>query len=230
MQKRNTSSVGRVLSGLAAGILASSVGFAGSGHFNGLSVIKTCPAFVAPGSVFQCTFSVQNFDDQHGVVSLSTQNTVPYPGGSTSATLCTQGGLPVTILGTFGSDSDTCTGSVTETAPACGAGDAFFADRVRADGQDEGTGEFVNGTGSSAVLVQACTPTPGPPTNTPTPIPTDTPTPALTDTPTHTPTDTPTPTTTPTPTATYTRTPGPPPFAGTPLPRTPRATKTPKRV
>jgi hypothetical protein len=35
-------------------------------HTTGLLVLKTCPAFAAPGSTFMCSFIVQNQDGQHG--------------------------------------------------------------------------------------------------------------------------------------------------------------------
>ena len=93
------------------------------GHTTGLSMTKSCPAVAPPSTVIMCTFSIQNQDPQHGVINLAVSNTVPFPGGTTSAVPCTQGGMAVTTLGAFMSATDTCTGSVDETTPACGATD-----------------------------------------------------------------------------------------------------------
>lgn len=177
-------------------------------HVVGLTVVKNCPVFAAPGSVFQCTFSVQNHDSEHGVFNLSVVNEVPYPAGTTSAVDCVRFDEPTTVLGPAGTESDTCSGGLTETAPACQSVDSFFVDQIRATGLDEGTSQAVNGSTTAAVLIPACTPTPAPPTNTPT------------NTPTPTPTITPTPTNGPPPLPTQA-----PPHAGRP---TPKPTKTPK--
>jgi hypothetical protein len=189
-------------------------------HVVGLTVVKNCPVFAAPGSVFQCTFTVQNVDPDHGVFNLSVVNEVPYPAGTTSAVDRIRFDEPTTVLGPAGTESDTCSGGLTETAPACQSVDSFFVDQIRATGLDEGTSQAVNGSTVAAVFIQACTPTPAPPTNTPTNTPTPVP-------PTNTPTNTPT----PTPTMTPTPTSGPPlptrvpTHAGRP---TPKPTKTPR--
>src|SRR5688500_11844453 len=43
-------------------------------HTTGMGIIKSCPAFASPGSTFNCTFSIQNRDDQHGIINLSVTN------------------------------------------------------------------------------------------------------------------------------------------------------------
>src|SRR5450759_306959 len=88
----------------------------------GLAVSTDCPASAAPGSVFTCTFTIQNLDPVNDVSSLLVTNTVPSPGGTTTTVPCFQGSFAVTVLahnGTAGG-ADTCQGSVDETAPGCG--------------------------------------------------------------------------------------------------------------
>ena len=64
--------------------------------------------------------------------NLAVTNQVPFPGGPTTSTVCNQGGSPVTTLGAKGTATDTCTGTVNETAPPCGSGTTFFPDKVAA--------------------------------------------------------------------------------------------------
>ena len=214
MKKLNGFSTGSVFLALAIGFLLTSV--ASAQHISGLTLQKSCPVIADPGSTFQCTFTVLNNDPEHGVFSLSVVNEVPFPAGTTSAVDCIRFGEPTTVLGPAGTESDTCSGGFTETAPAnCQSVNSFLVDQIRATGIDEGTSITVNGSASVAVVIVPCTPTPAPPTNTPTPVP-----------PTNTPTPTPTPTITPTPT--HGAPPLPtqaPPHAGRP---TPKPTKTPK--
>ena len=198
--KRNLRLLGRIAIPLAIGFLASSPMLA-QGHTTGLTVTKTCPGTAAPGSTFNCTFSVQNADVQHGVINMTFTNTVPFPGGTPTSTTCLQGGVAVTSLGVNGSGTDTCGGTVTETAPGCTATNVFLVDQVNATGSDAGVpGLPVQGSASGAVLIAACTPTPTA-TFTPTFTPTATPTTIFTGTPTNTPTETPTNTPTFTPPA-----------------------------
>jgi hypothetical protein len=164
------------------------------GATTGMGITKSCPATVPPGSAFQCTFTVQNLDPVGSVTSLAVTNQVPFPGGPIAPTACNQGGSPVTTLGPNGTPTDTCNGTIDETAPPCGAADAFFTDQIAATGNDGGP-VFASTTNSVQIL--ACTPTP---TNTPTDTPTNTPTNTPTGTPTNTPTNTPTDTPTNTPT------------------------------
>src|SRR5437773_1402755 len=99
----------------------------------GIAVSKSCPPSAAPGALFTCTFSVQNLDPAFSVTGLSVTNTVPFPGGTTTAVPCLQGpgaGTPVTTLGPFGTATDTCTGSVDETAPPCSGTQSFFSDQI----------------------------------------------------------------------------------------------------
>ena len=167
-------------------------------HVTGFLLDKTCPsAPVAPGSTFNCTYTLTNQDTQHGVINLAVTNQAPFPGGPVVSIACTQAGSPVTTLGVNGTPTDTCTGSAQETAPGCAATDTFFNDLVSASGEDAGVaGLTISGSASNAVVILACTPTPTP-TNTPTNTPTGTPPP--TNTPTNTPTFTPPPNTPPPP-------------------------------
>jgi hypothetical protein len=127
----------------------------------GLAITKTCPgpAPIPPGSLFQCQFSVQNLDPANNVNLSSVTNTVPFPGGSPVSVLCKQGGVPVTVLGPFGTGTDTCTGAVDETAPACGGAAFFFTDQVAATGFDANGGDTpfpVSATTTNQVLIAAC--------------------------------------------------------------------------
>jgi hypothetical protein len=127
----------------------------------GVAITKTCPAPapVPPGTMFQCTFSVQNQDPDNSVINLAVTNTVPFPGGSPILVACKQGGFPVTTLGVVGSATDTCTGVVHETAPDCGGTDFFFFDRVDVTGVDVnigGTPIPVSGSVTNSVLIAAC--------------------------------------------------------------------------
>jgi hypothetical protein len=204
--KHNVRLLGRSVLPLAIGFLLASS--ASAQHVTGLAVQKSCPAQVAPSTAFQCTFSIQNLDPQHGVITLAVTNTVPFPGGTTSPASCTQGGNPVTALGVNGTPTDTCTGVVDETSPPCTSTTINFVDQVSASGEDAGiAGLPVTGSASNSTQILACTPTPTP-TDTPTNTPTNTPTTVDTPTPTNTPTDTPT----NTPTATA------PPSAPPPVP------------
>jgi len=127
----------------------------------GVAIAKTCPgpAPVPPGTVFQCTFSVQNQDPENNVIDLAITNTAPFPGGSPIPVACKQAGFAVTTLGPLGTVTDTCTGAVFETAPACGRTDFFFFDRVEATGIDVnggGTPIPVSGSVVNSVLISAC--------------------------------------------------------------------------
>jgi hypothetical protein len=105
--------------------------------FVGVLVTKSCPAApVTSGTTFQCTFSVQNTDPNHGVNTLVVTNTVPCSdpptctGGVTTTVPCNQGGVEVTALAPLGFAADTCTGAVEETAPFCSGTDIFFTDQI----------------------------------------------------------------------------------------------------
>jgi hypothetical protein len=133
-----------------------------------LSIEKACPGPdpVPPGTMFQCHFSVQNQDPDNSVINLAVTNTVPFPGGVTTPVACKQDGVPVTVLGPLGSPTDTCTGSVDETAPACsGVTDFLFVDQIAVTGIDEnncptctGTPIPVSGSVTNGVLIDCCPP------------------------------------------------------------------------
>src|SRR5437773_3923983 len=186
----------------------------------GFAVSKSCLSAVDPGSIFTCTFTVQNLDPDNSVTNVAVTNTVPFPGGTTTPVQCFQGITAVTVLAPHGAagGADTCQGSVDETAPACTGSTVFVTDEIDASGTDQGAQQPVSGSATQSVQIHACTPTPTL-TRTPTPTPTRTPTatpsrtptvtPTITLTPTRTPTNTPTvtPTSTPTPSSTPTATP-----------------------
>ena len=203
----------------------------------GFSVTKTCLSAADPGSIFTCTFTVQNLDPANSVTNLLVTNTYPFPGGATTPVSCLQGNTAVTVLAPHGAagGADTCHGSVDETAPSCTGSNFFVSDEIDASGNDEGAQTPVSGSASQSVQIHACTPTPTvtrtasptptrtpspTPSSTPTVTPTFTPTRTRTNTPTVTPTNTstptPTPTLTPTPTVTPTNTPGASLFAVSP--------------
>jgi hypothetical protein len=180
-----------IFRGLVVSTFALLLPFAASGqqHQTGLAITKSCPAQVAPGSTFTCSYTVRNLDGLHGVKNLTVTNQVPFPSGPTVPVDCLLGGVPTTTLGLAGNVNDTCGNDITETAPGCTGSNQFVTDKVSAAGEDAGVaGLPVTGTTTNAARVFACTPT-NTPTNTPTPTPTNTPT----DTPTNTPTNTPTP-------------------------------------
>jgi hypothetical protein len=152
-------------------------------HITGLNTQKACPTFVSPGATFDCTYSIQNQDLQHGVANLAVTNQVPSPGGPVVPIDCLQGGSPVTSLGVNGTPTDTCTGTLSEIAPPCGSTDLQFIDQISATGTDAGVPALnVSGTATNGPVILACTPTPTP-TNTPVNTPTNTPV----NTPTNTP-------------------------------------------
>jgi hypothetical protein len=136
--------------------------------------ILSGPAPVPPGTVFECTFVIQNLDPNNNVISLSVTDTVPFPGGSPFPVPCflldpnsgLPTGSPVTTLAPSGTidpasgiHTDTCGGTISQTAPDCGGTDLLFFDRVDFTGVDVnggGTPVPVSGNSVSAVLIAAC--------------------------------------------------------------------------
>jgi hypothetical protein len=131
----------------------------------------------------------------NAVNTLAVTNQVPFPGGPVTPVSCNQGGNPVTTLGPNGTATDTCAGTLTETAPGCDSTVSFFVDRVSATGVDQGGGGLpVAASTTNIVLIPACTPTPtSTPPDTPTSTPTNTPTTGPSITPTNTPSTAPPP-------------------------------------
>jgi hypothetical protein len=112
-------------------------------HTTGLPVTKSCPPTADSGSSYNCTFTVTNADNQHGVINLVVQNTLPFPGGIATTVDCLQGGSAVTTLGASGSGTESCGGTIPETAPInCTASNIFNQDQVAANGNDADTGQF----------------------------------------------------------------------------------------
>jgi len=140
---------------LAAGIAQAQV------HTTGLPTTKTCPATAPdpPGSAYQCTFTVTNADDQHGVRNLAVTDTAPFPGGATVAVSCMQLGVPVTTLGAAGSGTESCAGSTTiDPDFNCSGVDQFNQDRIVATAVDDaGVAPFdglpVDGAASNNTLI-----------------------------------------------------------------------------
>lgn len=157
---------GRAIVVIAALALAPATARAGQIFF-GVAITKTCPgpAPVPSGTMFQCTFTVQNQDSQNSVNTLAVTNTVPFPGGVTTAVPCNQDGVAVTELGPLGSPTDTCTGAVDETAPFCSGTDIFFLDQIAVTGIDPnncptcpGIPIPVSGSVVNGVLIACCPP------------------------------------------------------------------------
>ncbi len=146
----------------------------------GIGLTKACPgpAPVPPGTIFECTFTVQDLGPDF-VINLAVTDTVPCPdpptctGGSTFPVPCflldPNSGLPTAIAvttlapsGTIdpatGIHTDTCGGPISQTAPACGATDVFFMDRVEATGVDlhDGTPIPTSAAVGNGVLISAC--------------------------------------------------------------------------
>ena len=142
----------------------------------GAAITKFCPgpAPVPPGSVFQCTFTIQNLDEANNVINLAVTDTVPFPGGIPFPVPCflldpnsgLPTGSPVTTLAPLGTvdpatgiHTDTCGGAISQTAPACGGTDFLFGDRVAFAGVDVnggGTPVPVSGAVGNSVLIAAC--------------------------------------------------------------------------
>ncbi len=178
---------------LPLGANAKTAGSINVPHTTGLAVTKTCPNSAIQGDTVKCTIQIQNLDLLHGVLELTVQNQVPFPGGPTSSVSgC------ATSLAKNGDAGDTTSCDVMETLnESCPSGTSMdVTDRVVATGEDAGvTNLQVEGSITNSISVTCNTPTP-------TGSPTETPTPTNTATVTNTPTITNTPTVTPTPTDT----------------------------
>jgi hypothetical protein len=119
----------------------------GATHTTGLPTTKTCPPQALPGQQYQCTFQVSNADINHCVQNLTFTETAP-PGQNPVAVECFQGATAVTLLSWKGDGvttpppgSDTCTGTITATAPNnCTASNLSFTDRIDSAGTDRGDG------------------------------------------------------------------------------------------
>jgi hypothetical protein len=206
-----------------------------------LAMTKTCPGSVAPGATFACTFTITNQDNTlyAYVYNLTVTNQPSF--GPLVHVPCyqTRSGVPVDVTalpfvsdawtqpltaaalgpkGDTGAIGSSCSGLVTETAPACPTRN--ISDTMRSFGK-ELLSFFQPTAGDAFVNVPISCP-PDTPTNTPTPMNTITP-----GGPTLTPTLTPTVTRTPTPTRTATPTRTPTPITTPTSTRTPRPTRTP---
>lgn len=173
----------RLTRGLVPGVLALGLNAAIAFAQNQpeLAVTKTCPTVIPPGVLFTCIFTIQNLDPANAVNDLAVNDTVPFPGGTPVAVPCLYLGTPETTLQPFGTQGDTCSGTVEETA---GCGDTVLVDRVTATGTAT-DGRAVSGTGDGSVRIIGCPPPT--PTATPAKTPTSAPTSTLTGTPAATP-------------------------------------------
>jgi hypothetical protein len=114
-------------------------------HTTGFNMTKSCPTVVLSGASFQCSVTLANNDDQHGVINLVVTNQVPFPGGPTTNLDCRQpfdpadcaAGSVVTTLGVKGTPTESCGACIPETAPNnCTESNISFVDEVRAAGTD----------------------------------------------------------------------------------------------
>jgi hypothetical protein len=115
------------------------VSSAALGHTIGLSINVSCPTSVASGAAFNCVFSIQNLDLDHGLINLAVTDTFPFPGGAVTPVSCIQGVTPVGMLGARGTSTDTCTGTLPHTAPTTGS---TVQIQVAAGGNDGDSGSF----------------------------------------------------------------------------------------
>ena len=129
----------------------------------GLAITKTCPGPGSGAARLDVPVPVHGPEPGPGTNSVNTlavQNEVPFPGGVVTPYPCMQGGVPVTVLGPYGSGTDTCNGAADETAPACGPVAFFYTDQVSATGMDENGGGIplpVSASTTNQVLIDACT-------------------------------------------------------------------------
>jgi cysteine-rich repeat protein len=137
-------------------------------HTTGIAVTKGCPIRADNGTMVQCTTTLENQDPQHGVLNLAPTNTVPFPGGSTSAisgcasTLAAKDGTPDS-----GPDFTSCTFDELVSVAQCNLGvfNNSVTDQVSATGNDAdptplASGGFgglpVSGSATTTVFVNCC--------------------------------------------------------------------------
>lgn len=140
-------------------VLFASVPSAMAQHTTGLNVTKTIDSPSAPqGSTVTVTVSIENQDDQHGVKNLAITNTVPFPGGTTSAVAGCASSLGPND-GTPGSGADFTKCQFEETLPiTCSSTNTNLTDQVNASGLDNAPGTIfdnlpVSGSATNTVIV-----------------------------------------------------------------------------
>jgi hypothetical protein len=153
MSKRTIRCLSRTLI-LAVAVLVVGAGVAMAQHTTGVQITKTCPVFVNQGDTYNCTYSLQNQDVDHGVINLAVFDShPPVACPSTQFTACAgevqvacSGGLTATTLAAKNLAGDTCTGNLPDfTAPiTCVTTDSETdVDNVRAVGNDTGVPALV---------------------------------------------------------------------------------------
>lgn len=132
-------------------------------HVTGLNVTKAvAPPSSPQGTTVTVTITVENQDFDHGVKNLAITNTVPFPGGTTSAVVGCASSLTASD-GVPGSGTDFTTCSFQETLPiTCSSTDTAVTDQINASGLDNAPGTFfdnlpVSGSASNSVIATPLT-------------------------------------------------------------------------
>jgi hypothetical protein len=132
-------------------------------HTTGLNVTKTVAPPSAPqGTTVTVTVTIENQDTDHGVKNLAVTNTVPFPGGTTSAVAgCATSLGPNDGVPASGPDFTTC--SFQEKLPiTCSSTNTNVTDQINASGLDNAPGTIfdnlpVSGSASNTVIATPLT-------------------------------------------------------------------------
>ncbi|HEV8608958.1 MAG TPA: hypothetical protein VGS98_02660 [Thermoanaerobaculia bacterium] len=149
MSQRTNRCLSPALTAVAVLLLGTATALAQQ-HTTGFNMAKTCPVTAESGASFNCSVTIANRDDQHGVINLALTNQVPLGSGPIvpldcrqpfDATECGAPGGPtgtiVTSLGLAGQPDAGCGACIAETAPFnCTSSNINFVDEVRASGTD----------------------------------------------------------------------------------------------
>jgi hypothetical protein len=151
MTKRTIRCLSPALLAVAVLLLGTTTALA-QAHTTGFDMDKECPTVVASGASYNCTVTISNNDDQHGVINLQLTNQFPWNDsegcvgcGPILPVDCRQpfdplnceSGDIVTELGVEGSPTAACGACLPETAPFnCESTSVAFQDEVSATGTD----------------------------------------------------------------------------------------------
>jgi len=132
-------------------------------HTTGLNVTKTIAPPSAPqGTTVTVTVTIENQDVDHGVKNLAITNTVPFPGGTTSAVAgCAASLGPNDGIPGSGTDFTSC--SFQETLPiTCSATNTNVTDQINASALDNAPGTIfdnlpISGSASNTVIATPLT-------------------------------------------------------------------------
>jgi hypothetical protein len=168
MSKSTIRCLSRTLT-LAVAVLVVGAGAALAQHTTGVNITKTCPVFVNQGDTYNCTYSLQNQDPDHGVINLVVFDShPPVACPATQLTACAgevqvacAGGLTATTLAAKNLAGDTCGGNLPDfTAPiTCVTTDSETdVDNVRAGGNDAGiTALIITGSTQNGPVIAGLT-------------------------------------------------------------------------